>query len=322
MARAVRKTSVFAVLAVLAAALALPAPGAAGQVVTPTDHCIEIIHFPPEPIGNSPSKGRILSTFPPVFAGGTFIVNLDGASGPVGGQGSIDQLGLGHAEFPLNDFGLHTFTDASIEMAGTSTPVDTTFFGEDGTFTVDANEPVCDPDDLLLAPKVTTTVPPTTVPPTTAPPTTAPPTTAPPTTAPPTTAPPAAAQPSVVSDDGGEFPWWILLVIGILLALGGGAWLVAGRTGGVAKGGTFTDDQGNEWIYCEARGCRVRRQSITDTEGRRVVVRAEPRGGGCADCKCVLFENVGGRPKLLDEDGGWVTKRAGAEYSARCVKKA
>ena len=84
----------------------------------------------------------------------------------------------------------------------------------------------------------------------------------------------------------------------------------------------FTDDQGNEWIYCEARGCRVRQQSITDTEVGRIVVRAEPRRGGCADCKCVLFENVGGALKLLDEDGGWVTKKERAEYSARCVRKA
>ncbi len=315
MARAVRKTRVFAVLIVLTAALALAAPGAAGQVVTPTDHCIGIIHFPSDPIGDSPSKGLIFSTFPPVFAGGTLVVNLDGASGPVGGQGPIDQLGIGHAEFPLNAFGLHAFTDASIEMDGTSTPIDTTFFGENGTFIVDETEPVCNPDDLLLAQKVITTTTSTTTTTTTT-------TTVPPTTAPPTTVPPAAAQPSVVSDDGGGFPWWILLVIGIVLALGGGVWLVASRTSEVAKGGTFTDDQGNEWIYCEAHGCRVKQQSITDTEGRRVVVRAEPRGGGCADCKCVLFENVNGTPKLLDEDGGWVTKRARAEYSARCVKRA
>ncbi len=127
-------------------------------------------------------------------------------------------------------------------------------------------------------------------------------------------------------DTGGDgFPWvvFFLVLLGLIL-VGGGIYLASDLGGTAAGSGTFTDDQGNDWEYCEARACRVDQQSVTDTDGRRVMVRAQPRGEACEDCKCVLFENPagGGSPILLDEDGGWVRKSATAEYSARCVKRA
>jgi len=317
MDRAVRKTRHgLAVLAVLAAVLASAPPVAAGQMVTPTDHCLEIVHFPPVPIGNSPSLGRIYATFSPAFTGGTLMVSLDGASGPVGGEGPIDQLGIGHAEFPLNDFGSHTFTGASIEMDGTSTAVDTTFFGDGGTFIVDANEPACDSGDLLLAPAPTTTSPPTTSPPTTSPPTTSPPTTVPPTTSPPTT---IVDDTQVSTSEGGGFPWVVLLVIGIVLALGGGvmlAWLWPWETGKA-----FTDSSGQGWKYCSG-GCKVKQgRTLTNV----LQVKAIPKAAGCpGSCDCVLFARPrGGKAWIFQNNtGAWVIKKALWSYSARCVKKA
>ncbi len=139
-----------------------------------------------------------------------------------------------------------------------------------------------------------------------------------------TTVPAAIEEDAAVSTtEGSSFPWCLLILVLVALALlgGGFAW-AALRRGGVAKGGSFTDDQGIEWFYCAARACRIEKKSVTDTDGRRVLIRVVPRGDACAGCQCVLFENVAGPPKLLDEDGGWVTKRGGAEYSARCVRRA
>jgi len=85
--------------------------------------------------------------------------------------------------------------------------------------------------------------------------------------------------------------------------------------------GSFTDDKGNSWEYCGGR-CRLKQRSITDTTGRRVDVKCEPRKGAECTCSCVLFDmSGGGHPKLLDKDGNWVKKNPRADYSCRCVKK-
>lgn len=163
-----------------------------------------------------------------------------------------------------------------------------------------------------VAPTTTTTTTTTLAPTTTIPDTT-------------TLAPAPATETSSTADSDDGFPWLflILVLIGLIL-LGGGIYLVSNLGGTAAGSGTFTDDQGNDWEYCEASACYVDQNTVTDTEGRRVLVRAKPRTEeSCEDCQCVLFENPagGGRPILLDEDGGWVRKRGGVEYSARCVKK-
>ena len=139
-----------------------------------------------------------------------------------------------------------------------------------------------------------------------------------------TTGAPAGGNTLQTTDDGG-FPWLVLFLVllGILL-VGGGFYLISNLGGTAAGSGTFSDDQGNDWEYCEPSACFVEQNTVTDTDGRRVMVRAAPRGeDSCEDCSCVLFENPagGGGPILLDEDGGWVRKKGGVEYSARCVKK-
>ncbi len=87
------------------------------------------------------------------------------------------------------------------------------------------------------------------------------------------------------------------------------------------RGGTFHDDQGNAWKYCGGK-CTLKKKTITDTDGRRVEVRCESVIGSPCTCSCVLFDmSGGGRPKLVEEDGNWVTNNPRADYSCRCVEK-
>lgn len=144
-----------------------------------------------------------------------------------------------------------------------------------------------------------------------------------------TSVPPTIVDDTRVStSSGGGVPWWLFLVgILVAVALGAGV-MMAVNNANAARTGTFTDSSGNEWRYCAARACRVKLTTVTRTPsegGRQVLVTAEPRGSGCSggNCKCVLFQNPaqGGRPILLDEDGGSVRRVGGVEYSARCVEK-
>lgn len=122
-------------------------------------------------------------------------------------------------------------------------------------------------------------------------------------------------------DDGGFPAWaWILIVAIIAIALVGG-WAVATRRGDT---GTFVDAGGRQWEYCEARACRVEQQTVTDTEGRRVIARCVALSGKCegSGCGCVLFIERGNNPPRradLNEEG-WYVLKPGETPSCRCIK--
>lgn len=96
--------------------------------------------------------------------------------------------------------------------------------------------------------------------------------------------------------------------------------------------GTMMDDQGNSWNYCTGR-CFLGKRTVTDTDGRRVDVRSQSRGGNECTCDCVLFDmSTPGTLKLVEEDqtyddegelegSAWVTTDSSADYSCRCVEK-
>jgi hypothetical protein len=258
-------------------------------------------------------------------------------AGPVGSEVTIFGSGFGPGEMVTVEFGGWTITSGFADDNGEFTLVGTIPEMPLGEHPMDVNGEFnfVELSFEVTAPPPTTTAPTsttvaeggaesdTTVAQTTVSQTTVSQTTVSETTIADTTVPVTVEDDTNVSTATSGFPWWLLVLVLVAVALlgGGFAW-AALRRGGVAKGGSFTDDQGNEWIYCEARACRIEKKSVTDTDGRRVLIRAVPRKGACAGCKCVLFENVAGPPKLLDEDGGWVTMRGGAEYSARCVRRA
>jgi hypothetical protein len=236
------------------------------------------------------------------FGGWTITSGFADDNGEFTLVGTIPEIPLG--EHPMDVNGEFNFAELTFEVTApptTTAPTSTTVAGGGG----ESNTTVA--ETTVSETTVSETVSQTTAPVTTTD----------------STVPMTVEDDTSVSTATNGFPWWLLVLVLLVVALlGGGIAWAALRRGGVSKGGSFTDDQGNEWVYCEARACRIEQKSVTDTNGRRVLVRAVPRRNACAGCQCVLFENVAGPPKLLDEDGGWVTKRSGAEYSARCVRRA
>jgi hypothetical protein len=198
--------------------IALPAGATTPASVTPADDCVEVDHFPAEPIDNAPSKAILYFTVPPEFGGWEIAVLIDGASGEVEGVGTVADDGLGIVEIPLNAYGTHEVQEALMSLGAELVDIDLL----PGGFTVDAAEPVCDPASLARAASSPTTTAATTT--TEAPSTTT--TAAPTTTASTTTA-------VVVSDlptagTVGTIPWgWIGLGVGLPLLLFG-LWLLVG----------------------------------------------------------------------------------------------
>ena len=106
---------------------------------------------------------------------------------------------------------------------------------------------------------------------------------------------------------------------------------------GLAAGaGAFSDNNGNDWAYCPGK-CFLGKKTITDTEGRHLMVRSASNSNNTCTCSCVLFDMSGGTPiKLVEEDqtydkegelegSKWVHKPPGtkySDYSCRCVEKA
>jgi hypothetical protein len=194
--------------------VALPAAAISPAAVTPADECVEVDHFPTEPIGNSPSKAILYFTVPPEFGGGEVRVVVDGASGEVDGVGIVAEDGLSVVEIPLNAYGAHEVLEALIALGGELVDVELLPEG----FTVDAAEPVCDPDSLVRAVSTSTTTTTSEAPaPTT--------TTTPPTTASTTTT--SLVELTAVGSTG-TIPWgWVGLGVGLPLLLFG-LWLLIG----------------------------------------------------------------------------------------------
>ena len=203
-----------AVLLLAIVAMALPAAAIAPTAVTPADECLEVDHFPTEPIGNSPSKAILYFTVPPEFGGGEVTVVVDGASGEVSGIGIVADDGLSVVEIPLNAYGAHEVQEALISLGAELVDVDLLPEG----FTVDAAEPVCDPDSLARAASTSTATATTEAPATT--------TTAPPTTTASTTTTSLVELTAV--EPVGTIPWgWVGLGVGLPLLLLG-LWLMMG----------------------------------------------------------------------------------------------
>lgn len=199
-------------------AIALPAGATSPAVVTPADECVEVDHFPTEPIGESPSKAILYFTVPPEFGGWQIAVLVDGASGEVEGVGTVADDGLGIVEIPLNDYGTHEVQEALLSLGAELVGVELL----PGGFTVDAAEPACDPDSLTRAESTPSTTAATTT--TTAAATT----TAAPTTTASTTTNVVVVSELPTAGDVVSIPWaWIGLGLGLPLLLFG-LWLLVG----------------------------------------------------------------------------------------------
>lgn len=265
----------------------------------------------------------VVSSAPPAVADPA--ITVDPGSAPAGASVTVRGTGFLPGETVTVMFGGSTVGSATSDDAGNFT-VNGALPGDipPGSHPMDANGSGGSSATIAyeVLPPATTTAPPTT----TAPAATTAPNAAVTTTPKATPRPVGGAESTQAtegSDDNGFPTWgWILIGVVVLLALLGGGYLLATRP--VAKSGAFSDDQGNNWEYCETRGCRVQKKSFTDTTGRHVRVRAVPRKKGCANCSCVLFELATATSpglKLLSEDGSWVDFNPRSEYSARCVKK-
>jgi hypothetical protein len=199
--------------------MGLPAGATSATAVSPADDCVEVDHFPAEPIGNSPSKAILYFTVPPEFGGWEIAVLVDGASGEVEGIGTVADDGLGIVEIPLNAYGTHAVQEALLSLGAELVGVELL----PGGFTVDAAEPVCDPGSLVRAASTPTTTAPTS---TTTAATSTTTTAAPTTTA--STAPVVVVSELPTSGSAATIPWgWIGLGIGLPLLLFG-LWLLVG----------------------------------------------------------------------------------------------
>jgi hypothetical protein len=203
------------------------AAASAQDVLAPDDSCIGTIHFPDEPIDDAPSKMIVGVVLPPEYAGDDFTFLLSGASGDQVGMGTVGPDGLAFAEAPLYSYGPHQITEATLSNA-VVTPVDVAGIGDDGTYVVDASEPVCDSTILTPIPPGATT--PATLSTTTSS-TTSTSSTTTTTVAPaePATAPATTAA-TGTGTDGGGFPWpGVLIGGGLILLLGGLAIAMGGK---------------------------------------------------------------------------------------------
>jgi hypothetical protein len=133
--------------------LTLPVGATPAATLTPADECVEVDHFPSEPIGDSPSKAILYFTIPSEFGGWEIAVLVDGASGEVEGVGTVADDGLSTVEIPLNAYGAHGVREALLSLGAEVVGVELL----PGGFTVDAAEPVCDPASLVRAALPTTT---------------------------------------------------------------------------------------------------------------------------------------------------------------------
>jgi hypothetical protein len=200
--------------------IALPAGATSPTTVTPADDCVEVDHFPAEPIDNAPSKAILYFTVPPEFGGWEIAVLIDGASGEVEGVGTVADDGLGIVEIPLNAYGTHQVQEALMSLGAELVDVELL----PGGFVVDAAEPVCDPASLARASSTPTTTAATTTT-TEAPSTTS---TATPTTRTPSSTPFVVVSELPVPGNVVTIPWgWIGLGTGLPLVLFG-LWLLVG----------------------------------------------------------------------------------------------
>ena len=195
----------------------IPLSATAQTPVTPGESCIEVDHFPEQPVNNAPSKSLIMVALPPEWGGGTILVVIDGASGMQTGGGPVAPDGLAIGELPLFSFGAHQIENFTVINGNNSGPVDIPSLVNGGAFTVDESEPGCDPDAIARvgAPSTTTTAATTT---TTAPVTTS---TAAPTT--PATSNSTTTNTTAAPDiEGGTplFPWLLIALGGLLAVVG------------------------------------------------------------------------------------------------------
>ncbi|MCP3975730.1 MAG: hypothetical protein GY720_14690 [bacterium] len=213
-----------------------PGLGAAQIQIEIGDSCVQITHFPGNPINDAPSRTDIYFTVTPMYGGSSVHAAIGGASGPQTGEGMVDSSGIGSVGLPLFAFGEHTIGDIELTMNGATSSIDPMAIGG-GIFVVNDNEPRCDTTTLILVPPPpsTTSPPATTSTTTTTTTTTAAPTvstnapeattsapSAASTTTPPTTTAPAGG-------GGGGLPIW--LPIGGILILVGGGLIIVGRGG-------------------------------------------------------------------------------------------
>jgi len=186
--------------------------------VIPTDECVEVDHFPDEPIGTSPSKAILYFTVPNEFGGWDVEVVVDGASGLVEDVAIIEEDGLGVVQIPLNAYGAHQVQEAVMSLGGELVDIELLPEG----FTVDAAEPTCDPAALTRAePTSVATTSTTALATATTGSTTS-------TAVVSTTTAATTTTLADVSGDAGSIPWgWIGIGLGLPLVLFG-VWLLAG----------------------------------------------------------------------------------------------
>ncbi|MCI0544241.1 MAG: hypothetical protein L0Z49_07305 [Actinobacteria bacterium] len=142
-------------LAVILLIVGLPNWGAPVGVITRGGYCLEIDHFPDQPIDGAPSIVGLIIRLPPDLGGMELFFEYTGASGDQQGSGPIDDTGVGTAYGPLYQFGPHNVTDVYVEVDNERNPVMPL---DETQFTVDSNETTCDPSALApVAVESTTT---------------------------------------------------------------------------------------------------------------------------------------------------------------------
>lgn len=191
--------SVGKLLVLVTLTFVIPWAASAQTPIMPGGSCIEVDHFPPQPINNAPSISRFFVALPPEYAGDFMVVMIEGASGPQQGTGLIAPDGLGQAEVPLFSFGPHQVVNLFINN-DTMIPVEFDSLVNGGAFTVDESEPACDPDSIVRVAAPTTTTAATTT-----------------TTSAPTTTTTAAT----TTGEGINLLPWLLIALGGLLAVVG-----------------------------------------------------------------------------------------------------
>ena len=274
---------------VVASVLLLAMPVAAMQVVVPVDVCVGVDHSGDNPFG-SPSAARAFITVDPSLSGGEFEAVVEGPTGEVTVVGEVGVDGLVVLEIPLSQYGDHAITTAVVNDGSSATAIDVGSLA----FVVDAEEPTCNPGDLVyVTPETTTTVleSTTTVPP-----------------AETTTTRPESTTTSVVESttttvaatpapDDGEEPsgGWVLPIFGGLILIIGGA-IVWRRPDDPCK------EQLEAWRAAQA-ACDA--ANTAAAEARTKCTEAETRVEDLEDQRKDICKEW--PPACWDsDDGGWI----------------
>ncbi len=247
---------------------------AAQDLIGPSDSCYGVTHFPDDPIGDAPSKLIIGVALDPSFAGGLLEIGVRLGDDVEPGFGELGPDGLGFIEAGLNQYGTHELVDLTVtDSEGGFFNIDVSGIGDNGSIEVGGDEPLCDrsvlaPFEVLttFGPEVVTTQPTIPITTTTEPPATTTTTSA----APEATAAPVTTTAPDESEDGGEFPWTVVLI-------GGGVTVAAGGLA-IARSGKKDCDMEEENVAAAQRRLGLINESLeealSDMQGHQAEVAA------------------------------------------------